>query len=169
METATERMIRYLDNAWAVEKGLVDTLKTMAEDVNDPDIRQMFQEHAQVTWQQEEALEARIRALGSEPNGTKGWFSSMMGRMSDLMQVTQDDYDRTTQNVIKAYTSEQFEMAMYQALESYANAIGDTETAELARTHFEQERQTAESLWPIVSETAERPGRLMPMPGVRVA
>ena len=169
METTQERLIRYLDNAWAVEKGLVDSLKSMAQDVNDPDVSAMFQEHAQVTWRQEEALEARIRELGSEPSGTKGFFSSMMGRMSEFMQMTQDEYDRTTQNVIKAYTSEQFEMAMYQALESYAESIGDTATAELAQRHFQEERTAAETLWPLIAQTAERPGRLMPMPGQRVA
>src|SRR5438552_3718081 len=114
----------------------------MAEDVNDSDVRSMLQLHARVTWQQEEALEARIRALGEEPSGTKGFLSSMLARMTEMMQVTQDEYDRTTQNVIKAYTSEQFEMAMYQALEAYASKIGDAETVELAQLHFQQERQT---------------------------
>ena len=169
MESTPERLIRYLDNAWAVEKGLVSALKSMAEDVNGPGLREMFQEHAQVTWRQEEALEARIRALGAEPNGAKGFFSNMMGRMSELMQMTQDEYDRTTQNLIKAYTSEQFEMAMYQALQSYAEAIGDSETAQLAQEHFQQEKRTAEALWPLIAEMAERPGRLIPMPGMRVA
>ena len=169
MESTHDRLIRYLDNAWAVEKALVDSLKTMAQDVNDADVAQWFREHAQVTWQQEEALEARIRALGAEPSGAKGFFSSMMGRLSDIMQITQDEYDRTTQNLIKAYTSEQFEMAMYQALEAYANAIGDAETARLAQLHFQQERETAEMLWPMIAETAARPAQLTPMPGVRVA
>ncbi len=169
MDSAQERLIRYLDNAWAVEKGLVDSLKSMAEDVNDPDVRRMFQEHALVTWRQEEALEARLRALGAEPSGVKGFFSSMMGRLGEMMQVTQDEYDRTTQDVIKAYTSEQFEMAMYQALEAYAEAIGDTQTAQLAQAHFQEERLAAEALWPLIAKTAEKPGLVTPMPGVRVA
>ena len=169
MDTAGERLIRYLDNAWAVEKGLVDSLKSMADDVNDSELRDLLVRHAQVTWQQEEALEARIRALGEEPSGTKGWLSSMMGRMSEVVQMTQDAYDRTTQDVIKAYTSEQFEMAMYQALEAYARGIGDDETAQLALRHFQQEREAAETLWPLIARTAEQTARRLPMPGRQVA
>src|SRR5437762_1961608 len=127
MESSQKRLLRYLDNLWAVEKALVESLKQMAHDVNDSEARDLLDQHAQVTWQQEEALEARIRALGDEPSGTKGFLSTMLGRISEMVQATQDEYDRTTQDAIKAYTSEQFEMAMYQALEAYADSIGDSE------------------------------------------
>jgi len=48
---------------------------------------------------------------------------------------------------MKAYSTEHLEMAMYQALEAFASAIGDTETAQLSRLHMQQERMTAEKIW----------------------
>src|SRR5205814_9215496 len=91
-----DRLIHYLEDAWALEKSLVTALRDMANEVYDPDLRVMFEEHAQVTWQQEEALEARLRALGREPSGIKGFFNQMMAKMSDVMHAAHDQYDMQT-------------------------------------------------------------------------
>jgi ferritin-like metal-binding protein YciE len=156
METQTEKMVRYLDDAWAVEKALVKALDDMAEEANDPEVRAMFQEHRALTHQQEEALEARIRALGEEPSGGKGFFNQMVAKIGDAMSAAHDDYDKTTQNLMKAYGTEHFECAMYESLLAYATAIGDTATAELATLHQQQERQTAERIWPLIAPVAAR-------------
>jgi ferritin-like metal-binding protein YciE len=160
MESTHERLIRYLDDAWAVEKALVDKLRDMAEEVIDDRIRSLFAEHRTVTHQQEENLEARIRALGEEPSGGKGFFSQMMGKIGEAMHTAEDDYDKTTQDLMKGFATENFEIAMYQALESYANAIGDSETAQLARQHMQQERDAAEKIWPLIAPTAARPAQV---------
>lgn len=155
-ESLQERLIRYLDDAWAAEKALVPALRDMAADANDPTVKALFEEHLQMTHMQEEELEARIRALGAEPSGAKGFMNQLMAKASDLMNAGHDDYDKTTQDLMKAYATENFEMAMYQALESYATAIGDAETAQLARRIHEQERQTAERIWPQIGLAAAR-------------
>jgi ferritin-like metal-binding protein YciE len=160
MESTHERLIRYLDDAWAVEKALVDKLRDMAEEVIDDRIRSLFAEHRTVTHQQEENLEARIRALGEEPSGGKGFFSQMMGKIGEAMHTAEDDYDKTTQDLMKGFATENFEIAMYQALESYASAIGDSETAQLARQHMQQERDAAEKIWPLIAPTAARPAQV---------
>jgi ferritin-like metal-binding protein YciE len=160
MESTHERLIRYLDDAWAVEKALVDKLRDMAEEVIDDRIRSLFEEHRAVTHQQEENLEARIRALGEEPSGGKGFFSQMMGKIGEAMHTAEDDYDKTTQDLMKGFATENFEIAMYQALESYASAIGDSETAQLARQHMQQERDAAEKIWPLIAPTAARPAQV---------
>jgi ferritin-like metal-binding protein YciE len=158
METQQERLIRYLDDAWAFEKALVDNLRAMADDVNDPQVRTMFEQHAQVTKDQEEALEARIRALGDEPNGTKGWFNRMVAWVGEAVQGrAHDEYDKTTQNLMKAFGIENFEIAMYTALESYASTIGDTETVQLAVSHRMQEEQTRDMIFPLIATVAARP------------
>ena len=154
--TTRERLIRYLDDAWAVEKTLVSTLQTMANEVNDPQIQSLFEEHRAVTHQQEENLEARIRALGEEPSGGKGFMNQLLSKMGDLMQQGHDDYDKTTRDLMKGYATENFEIAMYQALESYATAIGDSETAQLARQHMQQEKEAADKVFPMIGPAAAR-------------
>ena len=162
METQRERLIRYLNDAWAVEKALVDNLREMAEEVNDPQVRTVFEQHRQVTHQQEENLEARIRALGEEPSGGKGFFNRMLGAIGDALQGAHDEYDKTTQDLMKAFATENFEIAMYTALESYATAIGDTETAQLARQHISEEEEARDVVWPYIAQAAARPARITP-------
>ena len=156
MEDSRERLIRYLNDCWAAEKALVGTLKDMAEDSNDPQVRTLFEQHSQITWQQEEALEARIRALGEEPSGGKGFLNNIMGKVAELMSSAHDDYDKTTMNLCKAYATENLEIAMYESLIGYSEAVGDSDTAALARQIQDQEKQAAELLWPHISRTAAR-------------
>jgi len=154
MEDSRERLVRYLNDAWAVEKSLVDTLKGMADDTDDPEARALFLEHSEMTWQQEESLETRIRALGEEPSGGKGIMNTLMGKVADMLNAGHDEYDKTTQNLCKAYATEHLEIAMYESLASYADSVGDGETALLARQIQNQERMTAERIWPHISRTA---------------
>jgi ferritin-like metal-binding protein YciE len=155
-ESIQDRTLRYLEDAWAVEKALVAALRDMAADANDPTVKALFEEHANLTHTQEEMLEERIRALGGEPARTKSFMNQMMAKASDMMNTGHDAYDKTTQDLMKAYATEHFEMAMYQSLESFASVVGDTETAQLARRIFEQEKETAERVWPHISRAATR-------------
>jgi ferritin-like metal-binding protein YciE len=169
MEDARERLVRYLDDAWAVEKALVASLEEMADKVNDLEVKSLFMEHRQVTHQQEEALEARIRALGEEPSGSKGVFNQLMGKIGDFLHRAKDDDDQTSQELMKAFATENFECAMYQSLEAYATAIGDSETAELARMHMRQEKDAADKVWQMIEPAAIRPAATLTNTGVNVA
>lgn len=155
-ESIQDRIIRYLDDARAAEKALVSALRDMANDANDPVVKALFEEHASLTHTQEELLEERIRALGSEPTNMKSFMNQMMAKASDLMNTGHDDYDKTTQDLMKAFATENFEMAMYESLEAFASAVGDHETAQLARRIHEQEKETADRIWPHISRAAKR-------------
>lgn len=155
-ESAQDRLLRYLNDAWAVEKDLVSTLKKMAEEVVDPTLRGLFAEHREVTQRQQEAIEARLRALGKEPSGGKGFFSQLLTKMLEALKTPQDDLDRIVQDLMKGFGTEHFEIAMYQALEAYARAIGDEETARLATLHMQQEQEAADKLRPLIAPTAAR-------------
>jgi ferritin-like metal-binding protein YciE len=72
------------------------------------------------------------------------------------MHAFHDEYDKTTQNLIKGYGTENFEVAMYESLEAYAQAIGDQETVLLAQKHKQQEQEAADKIRPLISQTATR-------------
>ncbi len=156
METHTEKTLRYLNDAWAFEKALVSTLNNMAEEVNNPEVRALFVEHSKVTHDQEEMLEARIRALGGETQALKSWTNQLLAKAGDLMNMGHDTYDKTSMNLIQAFGTENFEMAMYEALHAWATAIGDTETAQLAQQIQGQEREAAQRLWPLIAPASAK-------------
>jgi ferritin-like metal-binding protein YciE len=159
MEATQERLVRYLKDAWAVEKSVVTAMKDMAEEVDDPRVRSHFEEHRQVTHRQEEELEARIRDLGEEPLGGKGLLNQIVAKIGDALHAAHDVQDKTTQDLMKSYATEHFEIAMYTALESYSRAVGDSQTAELAHRHMQEERQAADRVWLLIAPTAEMPAR----------
>jgi ferritin-like metal-binding protein YciE len=149
-----ERLIHYLDDAWAVEKALADMMKDMAGEVADPAVKAEFEEDSRSAKAHEEALEARIRALGKEPQKLKGLTNRIIVKLADLIQSAHDEHDKAAQHLMEAYAAEHLEMAMYRSLEAFADAIGDQETAELARQHFQHERASAEKVWAMLPAVA---------------
>jgi len=77
------------------------------------------------------------------------------------MSSPADDFDATTQDLMKGYATEAFEVAMYEALKTYAAEIGDAETAELAARHLREEQEAAQKLWPLIAPTAARAARVL--------
>ncbi len=153
-ETTQERMVRYLQDAYGVEQGLINKLQDMADEVKDVEVARLFLEHRLQTQEQATRLEARIRAYGEEPSTGKGWMMQAAAKISDAIGSLHDKEDKTVQDLMQAFGTENFECAVYEAMEAYANAIGDTETAALAKLHKGQEAETAQKLWPHIARTS---------------
>lgn len=154
-EDARERIVRYLQDAHAAEVGIEKMLEGFLNDTNDQSIRAVFQDHIVMTRSQATRLETRLRALGDTPSSGKGFFNSMMAKVSELMHGAHDEYDSVTQNLIKAYATEHLERGMYESLYSYATAVGDNETATLAREIQAEEEQTGQKLFPLIAQYAK--------------
>ena len=80
----------------------------------------------------------------------------MFGLAPKAAQIGYDESERTTQNLIMAFSVENSEVAMYEALALAAAAAGDSETEQLARTIQKQEQETAEKIWALLPVVAER-------------
>ena len=153
-EDTKARIVRYLTDAHAVEVGGLSSLKDIAAETNDPDVRATVQEHLTQTQSQADRVEARLTALGGKPSDGKGLLNTVIGKGSDLLNVFHDKEDKQTQDVIKAYALENFEVGMYTSLHAYADAVGDSETASLARTIIGEEQQAAAKLLALVPQVA---------------
>lgn len=151
MEDPQERLVRYLQNAHAAEDGVIELLQEFVSESNDS-VKLLFQEHLAVTQSQASRLQERLHALGHEPSGEKGFFNALLARvpMSDEDSL----YDRTTQNLIKAYAIEHLEQGMYTSLIAYAEACGDEETAMLAEEIMCEEEEAALKLFPMIEVSA---------------
>jgi ferritin-like metal-binding protein YciE len=155
MENARERIIRYLQDAHAAEKGVEQALEGFANECNDPDVKALFEEHLLMTISQARRLEDRLNLLNSGPSNAKGFLNALMAKMTEVFQGAHDEYDKNTQNLIKAYATEHLERGMYEALYTYATAVGDTDTARLAREIQMEEELTAERIFPLIDTYAQ--------------
>ncbi len=168
-ETSQERLLRYLTDAHAAEEGGLGSLKDIAQEATDPDVRAAVQDHLTVTQSQADRLSARITALGGSPNGGKSLLNTIIGKGSDLLNVFHDKEDKQTQDVIKAYALENFEVGMYTSLKAYANAVGDAETAQLADTILSEEQLAGERLLRLIPQVATYALRNTADAGVKAA
>jgi ferritin-like metal-binding protein YciE len=157
MESPQEKLIRYLQDAHASEVGIVTVLKDFIDEISDPQIKALFQEHLQVTHSQASRLERRLLELGSGTSDGKSFMNQLIGKMGDMMHAAHDTEDKTTQDLIKAFATENLEIGMYESLYSYSEGLGDRETAQLARQIQSEEKEAADKIFPLISIVAKTP------------
>jgi ferritin-like metal-binding protein YciE len=157
MDESQDRLVRYLQDAHAAEVGIADTLEQFASDAEGADeVHHLFREHLGVTRSQIDRLETRLQELGARPSGGKGFFNSLMAKVGEIMHGAHDDYDRNTQNLIKAYATEHMEQGMYASLIAYSEAAGDDETAALAEEIMAEEEEAALKIFPMIEVCAQK-------------
>ena len=153
-EDVKEQLLRYLSDAHAAEVGGLTSLKDLVEGTSDANVRQVVADHVTVTQSQIERLEARIEALGGGRSEGKGLLNTIIGKGTDLLNIFHSIEDKQTQDLIKTYSLEHFEVGMYMSIEAYADAIGDTETARMATAFIAEEQMAAERVSRLIPEVA---------------
>jgi ferritin-like metal-binding protein YciE len=155
-ETTTRelKLIQYLNEAYGKEKELETALQAHIKLTTRPPYKKRLQEHLKETKAQARALEKRIKQLGGKAElGTvaqvtdaaasvankgvslaKGQFHALRGT---------GEAEKMLKNAKTEYFNEHEEIATYIGIETLAEALGDTETAKLAREHRRQEERMA--------------------------
>lgn len=145
-------VIKYLDEAHAVETALVSNLTAHISLTTDDPYRRVLERHLQETKDQVKAIDRRRKDLGSD--GGRGIVSATVGLARDAVgQVlvlskgpldiirTPSQIERMLKNARDEAATEAIEIAVYDVLETAALAAGDTETAKLASSHRRQEER----------------------------
>ena len=153
---STEVIKDYLEDAIAAEKSFETQLRGFAKEVNDNDIQRLFEQHAEETKSQYEALTNRLEELGGSPSTAKSFLAHMFNMSPKLAQTGHEQEERVTQDLMMAYAVENSEVAMYEALATVASAAGDSQTEALARRIQSQERSTADKVWQRIAPSARR-------------
>ena len=153
-ENTKEQLLRYLNDSYAAEVGGVASLNDLAALATDTDLKQAVTEHIAVTQSQVDRVKARILALGGDVSEPKGALNSILAKASGVLNIGHSHEDKQTQDTIKSFAFEHFEIGAYTSLMAYANAIGDSETAQLAQTIIGEEQMAAERLLRLIPQIA---------------
>ena len=153
-ETTKDQILRYLNDLYAAELGGMSSLKDLAAMATDADLKQAVEEHITVTQSQADRVNARIQALGGDKSEAKGVLNEALAKMSGVLNIAHSHEDKQTQDTIKAYSFEHFEIAAYTSLKAHAEAIGDHESAQLAATIIGEEQLAAERLLRLIPKIA---------------
>jgi ferritin-like metal-binding protein YciE len=154
-QTSNDVIRHYLEDAIAAEKSFETQLQAFARQGDDEEVEAVFAIHAAETRRQYERLTARLQQLGGSVSTAKSFFAHIFGLAPKPAQVGHAPEERTTQNLVMAFTVENSEYAMYEALAAAAEAAGDTTTETLAREIQAEEKQTAEKIWRFIPSRAK--------------
>jgi len=164
-------VVRYLNEAYANERRLELALAAHAEATTRPEYAQRLRDHLRETSGHAAKLEGRIRGLGGTPETTSipgpealaERIESAQGivqRAASAVQHSLHAVRRTgeqqlmLENARTEFRDEAQEIAMYRAIDGLANAVGDVETARLAREILREEERMASYLSDLIPDLA---------------
>ncbi len=153
-EDTKAQLLRYLNDSYAAEVGGIASLRDLAAETTDAELKQVAEDHIVVTQSQADRITARILALGGDKSEPKGILNSFLAKASSAVNIFHSKEDKQTQDTIKAYAFEHFEIGAYTSLHAYAHAIGDTETAQLAETIIGEEKLAADKFQHLIPQLA---------------
>lgn len=143
MKDSRETLISWLNDAYAMEKGLVQVLENHADDVKDhnPEAYRKIVEHLEKTKLHADRVEQCVARLG----GDTSTFKSAMGQVSGFFQgrSTGAAPDELVKNALADYASEHFEIACYRALITGARSLGLNEIAQVCEEILRDEEDMA--------------------------
>ncbi|HYB95407.1 MAG TPA: DUF892 family protein [Vicinamibacterales bacterium] len=142
---AVEQLVSWLDDAHAMEAGLVGILEAHASHFSEiPEAAARIHQHIVETQMHTQRLEQCLTMLGTAPSGVKSTLSSVMGSIEGASTTV--FRDRLVKDVLADYASEQLEVGCYTALVSVARALGYDEIARLCEENLREDRAMAEWL-----------------------
>jgi ferritin-like metal-binding protein YciE len=139
-----EKLVEYIDDAYAMEQNVLRMLDSMIGTTKDPQLKRALERHRKQTEKQAERLEERLREHGSSPSKTKAAGGMMAALMKSVVDVARDD--NPGRNARDGFATEHMEIASYELLERVARKAKDSKTAAVARQNREEEEAMARSI-----------------------
>lgn len=137
-----ETLIGWLNDAYAMEKGLVQVLENHANDVKDrPDMYRRIAQHLEETKMHAERVRDCVQRLGGDVSTMK----TAMGAVSGFFQgrSTGASPDELVKNALADYASEHLEIASYRALIVAARALGEQHIVQVCEGILRDEEEMA--------------------------
>jgi ferritin-like metal-binding protein YciE len=140
-ERIQEKLVQFIQDAIAMEESVAESLTSMAEISEDPELRDQLERHVLETEEQVGRLRLRLEAHGAGSSFLKEIGGSFQAALRGMAEIARGD--RPARTARDVYATEHMEIATYELLERVAAAAGDEETAEVARRSRAEEEAMA--------------------------
>ena len=144
------KLVQYLTEAYGKEKELETSLTAHIGMATRPAYKKRLQEHLKETKQHAKQVERRLKKLGG--SGITGKANELLSRgvataKGPLHAVRgTGEAEKQLKNAKTEYSEEHEEIATYLAIETLATALGDKETAKVAKDIRREEERMASFL-----------------------
>jgi ferritin-like metal-binding protein YciE len=139
-----QKLADYVEDAHAMEQNDLKMIDSMISTTDDPQTKEMLQEHKRETEEHERRMRERLDALGRGTSARKQAQAVGAALLKGVGDKARGD--KAGKNARDGYTAEHLEIAAYQLLERLAQKAGDAETAEAARQNRAEEEQMAHKI-----------------------
>jgi ferritin-like metal-binding protein YciE len=161
--TRDAKLVQLLNEAYAKEKQLETALQAHVQVTTRDDYAKRIKDHLKETRSHATQVSRRIKQLGGNPEtvslpGPEG-FSKAAESVSDVVGKAKaaaqgplhavrgsGEQDKMLRNARTEYQEEAHEIAIYTVIDSLATAVGDKQTAKLARDILRQEQRMQQFL-----------------------
>jgi ferritin-like metal-binding protein YciE len=144
------KLIQYLNEAFGKEKELETALQQHIALTTRAPYKKRLQEHLKETKRHSKAVEKRIKQLGggSVTSTATGVLTSAMALAKGPLHALRGtgEAEKMLKNAKTEYWNEHDEIAMYTAIEALAEAVGDRDTAKVAKEIRRDEEKMARYL-----------------------
>jgi ferritin-like metal-binding protein YciE len=171
MTKRDEKIVQYLNDAYATERRLEIALQAHIAMTPRADYKKRLREHLKETKAHARLVARRIKALGGEAEtvslpGPEAVVKGATGAKAAVQRAAAvaqgplhavrgtGQQERMLKNARTEYQDEAEEIATYRAIEALAKAVGDKETAKLARDIGREEKKMADFLVAIIDQVA---------------
>jgi ferritin-like metal-binding protein YciE len=161
--TRDAKLVQLLNEAYTKEKQLETALQAHVQVTTRDDYAKRLKDHLKETESHATQVSRRIKQLGGKPEtvslpGPEGLsraaesVSDVVGKAKAAAQGPlhavrgSGEQDRMLRNARTEYQEEAHEIATYTVIDSLATAVGDTQTAKLARDILRQEERMQQFL-----------------------
>jgi ferritin-like metal-binding protein YciE len=142
-----ELLIENLQDLYDAENQLVKALPQMAKAASSDELRQGFEEHLDQTKEHVQRLQSVFENLGEKASGKK--CKAMEGLIKEGSEVIEDDLEPEVKDaalIAAAQKVEHYEISGYGSVRTWAELLGEDDSAELLQQTLDEEKETDEKL-----------------------
>jgi ferritin-like metal-binding protein YciE len=141
-ENGRDTLLAWLNDAYAMEQGLAETLKRQAEHAKDrAEVRRKLEEHAELTRSQAKRVKVCIESLGGDTSTIKTTMGKLEGIFSGMS--TRPAGDTLIKDALAGYAAEHLEIASYKALIVAADALNEQRVSQTCEEILQEEEEMA--------------------------
>ena len=158
LESLQDLFVDELKDLYSAENQLLKALPKMAQAATDEQLRNAFQDHLEQTRNQVKRLDQIFKKMDVNPKGKK--CKAMEGLIEEGKQVINEKANAAVRDaalISAAQRVEHYEIAGYGSVRTFAQVLGDNESADLLQETLEEEAAADKKLTEL-AETAINAG-----------
>ena len=154
MDSLQELLIDEMRDLYSAETQITKALPKMAKKASNPQLKKAFETHLRETEGQIQRLQKIFDKLGKKPTGKK--CAAMAGLVEEGKEMMGEDMDEDTMDaalISIAQKVEHYEIASYGTVRTWAQLMGDDQTAKLLQQTLDEEGKTDKLLTELAEST----------------